>query len=113
MKDVDFNFDEHCLEAFCRLKKALVSAPILQLSDWKLPFEIMCDASDYAVGAVLGQRVEKKSHAIYYTSKVLDKAQVNYTTTEKKLLVIVFAINKLCSYLIGLKVVVYTDHVTI
>jgi RNase H-like domain found in reverse transcriptase len=54
MKDVDFNFDEHCLETFYRLKKALVSAPILQPSDWRLPFEIMYDTSDYAVGAVLG-----------------------------------------------------------
>jgi RNase H-like domain found in reverse transcriptase len=54
MKDVDFNFDELCFEAFCRLKEALVSAPILQPPDWKLPFKIMCDASDYAVGAVLG-----------------------------------------------------------
>jgi RNase H-like domain found in reverse transcriptase/Reverse transcriptase (RNA-dependent DNA polymerase) len=113
MKDVDFNFDEHYLEAFYRLKKALMSAPILQSPDWKLPFEIMCDASDYAVGVVLGQRVEKKSHAIYYASKVLDEAQVNYTTTEKEHLAVVFAINKFCSYLVGSKVVVYTDHAAI
>jgi RNase H-like domain found in reverse transcriptase len=113
MKDVDFNIDEHCLETFCRLKEALVSALILQPPDWKLPFQIMCDASDYAVGAVLGQRVEKKSHAIYYASKVLDEAQMNYTTTEKEFLTIVFAINKFRSYLIGSKVVVYTDHAAI
>jgi RNase H-like domain found in reverse transcriptase len=113
MKDVDFNFDEHCFEAFCRLKKTLVSAPILQPPDRRLPFEIMCDASDYAVGAVLGQRVEKKSHAIYYASKVLDEAQVNYTTTEKEFLAVVFAINKFHSYLVGSKVVVYTDHAAI
>jgi RNase H-like domain found in reverse transcriptase len=75
--------------------------------------KIMCDTSDYAVGAVLGQRVEKKSHAIYYASKVLDEAQVNYTTTEKELLVVVFAINKLRSYLVGSKVVMYTDHAAI
>jgi RNase H-like domain found in reverse transcriptase len=74
MKDVDFNFDEYCLEIFCRLKKALMSTPILQPPDWRLSFEIMCDASDYAVRAVLGQQVEKKSHAIYYASKVLDDA---------------------------------------
>jgi RNase H-like domain found in reverse transcriptase/Integrase zinc binding domain len=73
----------------------------------------MCDASYYAVGAVLGQRVEKKSHAIHYASKVLDEAQVNYTTTEKELLVVVFAINKFRSYLVGSKVVVYTDHAAI
>jgi RNase H-like domain found in reverse transcriptase len=58
-----------------------VSAYILQLPDWRLPFEIICDASDYVVGAVLGQQVEKKSHAIYYANKVLDETQVNYTTT--------------------------------
>jgi RNase H-like domain found in reverse transcriptase len=95
MKDVDFNFDEHYFEAFCRLKKALMSAPILQPQDWRLPFEIMCDASDYAVRAVLGQRVKKKSRAIYYGSR--KKSQVNYTTTEKELLAIVFAINKWCT----------------
>jgi len=64
-----------------RLKEALVTAPIIQPPDWNLPFEIMCDASDYAVGAVLGQREDKKMHAIYYASKTLDGAQVNYATT--------------------------------
>ena len=60
LKDADFVFDDLCLKAFCRLKEALVTAPIIQLSDWNLPFEIMCDASDYAVGTVLGQRRDKK-----------------------------------------------------
>lgn len=59
----------------------------------------MCDASDYAVGAVLGQRKDKRAYAIYYASKVLDEAQVNYATTEKELLAIVFAVNKFRSYL--------------
>jgi hypothetical protein len=57
-KDVAFDFDEKCLAAFRTLKSALVSAPIIQPPDWSQPFEIMCDASDYAVGAVLGQRKE-------------------------------------------------------
>jgi RNase H-like domain found in reverse transcriptase len=73
----------------------------------------MCDASDYAVEAVLGQRVDKKPHVIYYASKVLDSAQMNYTTTEKELFVIIFAINKFRSYLVELKVVVYIDHAAI
>jgi RNase H-like domain found in reverse transcriptase len=83
MKDIVFYFDNQCLEAFSRLKKALVSALILQPSNWSLPFEIMCDASDYIVGAVLGQRVEKKLHVIYYASKVLVDAQMNNITTQK------------------------------
>ena len=59
-RPVPFVFDDDCLEAFEILKKALISAPIVQPPNWNLPFEIMCDASDYAVGAVLGQRVDKK-----------------------------------------------------
>jgi hypothetical protein len=58
-KETSFNFDKDCLIAFYTLKKALVSAPIIQPPDWNLPFEIMCDASDYAVGAVLGQCKDK------------------------------------------------------
>ena len=59
-KDIPFVFDDDCVEAFEILKKALISAPIIQPPDWNLPFEIMCDPSYYAVGAVLGQRVDKK-----------------------------------------------------
>ena len=83
-KDVPFVFDDDCLEAFETLKKALISAPIVQPPDWNLPFEIMFDASDYAIHAVLGQRVDKKLHVIYYASKTLDIAQINYATTEKR-----------------------------
>ncbi|CAM8975262.1 unnamed protein product [Rhodiola kirilowii] len=86
--DVQFNFDEGCLEAFEKLKKALVSAPIVQPPNWDLPFELMCDASDFAIGAVLGQRVDKRLHVVYYVSKVLDNAQLKYTTTEKELLAV-------------------------
>ena len=70
----------------------------------------MCDASDYAVGAVLGQRRDKVLHAIYYASKTLDDAQVNYATTEKELLVVVYALDKFRTYLVGSKVIIYTDH---
>ena len=59
-KDVPFVFYDDCVEAFETLKKALISAPIVQPPDWNLPFEIMCDDSDYAVGVVLGQSVDKK-----------------------------------------------------
>ncbi|CAN6566272.1 unnamed protein product [Malus baccata var. baccata] len=78
--------------------------------DWTLPFELMCDASDYAVGAVLGQRHDKLPHVIYYASRTLNDAQLNYATTEKELLAVVFALEKFRSYLIGAKVIVYFDH---
>ena len=73
----------------------------------------MCDASDYAVGAILGQQNEKKPHMLHYVSKTLNEAQVNYTTTEKELLAIVFALDKFRSYLVGSKVIVFTDHAAI
>jgi hypothetical protein len=73
-KDVAFDFDEKCLVAFRTLKSVLVTAPIIQPSDWSQPFKIMCDASDYAVGAVLGQRKEGRVHTIYYASKTLNEA---------------------------------------
>ena len=96
--------------AFYTLKKALVSAPIIQPPDWKLPFEIMCNASDYAVGAVLGQCRDKQHYAISYASKTLTGPQLNYSTTKKELLAVVFTIDKFRSYLVGAKVIVYTDH---
>jgi len=91
----------------------LTSAPVIQPPDWSLPFEIMCDASDYVVGVVLGQRKDKKPYVIYYTSKTLNSAQMNYTTTEKELLAVVFACDKFRSYLVGSLVVVFSDHVAL
>jgi hypothetical protein len=109
-KDVPFEFTDECLKAFNTLKKALISAPIIQPLDWSLPFEIMCDVSDYAVGAVLGQTKDKKHHAIAYTSKMLIGSQLNYATTEKELLAVFYAIDKFRSYLVGAKVIIYTNH---
>ena len=71
-----------------------MSAPIIQSPDWSLPFELMCDASDYAVGAVLGQRRDKNPTVVYYASKTLNDAQRNYTTTEKEMLAVVFGLEK-------------------
>ncbi|CAL8988156.1 unnamed protein product [Prunus brigantina] len=85
-KDVVFHFDKDCVNAFNILKRELTSAPIIMAPDWSLPFELMCDASDYAIGAVLGQRVNKLAHVIYYASRTLNDAQLNYSTTEKELL---------------------------
>jgi hypothetical protein len=73
----------------------------------------MCDASDYAVVVVLGQIKDKKHHAIAYASKTLIGPQLNYATTEKELLAIVFAIDKFRSYLVGAKVIVYTNHASL
>ncbi|RDY02042.1 Retrovirus-related Pol polyprotein, partial [Mucuna pruriens] len=111
-KDVNFNFDQPCIEAFQELKNKLTSAPILQAPDWGLPFELMCDASNSALGAVLGQRagVGQPVHVIAYASRTMDSAQQNYTTTEKELLAIVFALDKFRSYLLGSKIVVFSDH---
>jgi hypothetical protein len=95
------------------LETALVSAPIIQPPDWSQPFEIMCDTSDYAVGAVLGQRKEGRVHAVYYARKTLSGAQLTYATTEKELLVVVFAFENFRSYIVNSKVIVYTDHAAI
>nr|GFC91716.1 reverse transcriptase domain-containing protein [Tanacetum cinerariifolium] len=78
--------------------------------NWDQPFELMCDASDYDVGAVLGQRVEKHFRPIHYASKTMNQAKMNYTTTEKEMFAVVYAFEKFCSYLIMNKSIVYTDH---
>jgi hypothetical protein len=93
-KDVAFDFDEKCLVAFRTLKSVLVSAPIIHPPDWSQPFEIMCDASDYDVGTILGQRKEGRVHAVYYASKTLNGEELNYATTEKELLAVVFVFKK-------------------
>ncbi|KAH9698193.1 hypothetical protein KPL71_023923 [Citrus sinensis] len=109
-KDVPFIFNDSCLMAFEKLKQLLTSSPIIQAPNWSLPFELMCDASDYAVGAVLGQRVDRIPHVIYYASMTLNDAQLNYSTTEKEMLAVVFALEKFRSYLIGCKIIIFTDH---
>ena len=88
----------------------MTSAPVIQPPNWELPFEIMCDASNYAVGAVLGQRVGKAVHAIFYASRTLNAAQINYSTTEKELLSIIFALEKFRSYLLNSKVIIFSNH---
>jgi len=112
-KDVSFKWTQECQNSFEKLIGLLTSAPIIQSPDWSLPFELMCDASDYAVGAVLGQRKEGKSYVIYYASRTLNSAQMNYTTTEKELLAVIFALDKFRSYLIGSSTIVFTDHAAV
>ena len=109
-KNSAFDFDDVCLQAFNAIKEKLISAPIMTVPDWSQPFEVMCDASDFAIGAVLGQKRDKLFKAIYYASWTLNAAQLNYTTTEKEMLAVVFACDKFRSYLIGTNVIVFTDH---
>ncbi|GJY29159.1 reverse transcriptase domain-containing protein [Tanacetum coccineum] len=109
-KNTPFIFSEECIQAFQTLKKKLTKAPILIAPNWDQPFELMCDASDYAIGAVLGQRIEKPFRPIHYASKTMTEAESNYTTTEKEMLAVVYAFEKFRSYLIMNKSIVYTDH---
>ena len=88
-KDHAFNFDDKCRESFKRLKTSLTSTPTTRPMDWGLLFEVMCDASNYTVGAVLGQRNGNLLYVIYYASRTLNDEQLNYSTTEKELLAVV------------------------
>nr|GEU34140.1 reverse transcriptase domain-containing protein [Tanacetum cinerariifolium] len=89
-KDIPFNFSKECVKAFQTLKRKLTEAPILIAPDSDMPFELMCDASDFAVGAVLGQRQDKHFRPIHYASKTITEAESNYTTTEKEMLAVEF-----------------------
>ncbi|GJT44144.1 reverse transcriptase domain-containing protein [Tanacetum coccineum] len=109
-KDTPFEFDDECQKAFELLKEKLTCAPVIVSPNWNLPFELMCDASDFAVGAVLGQKDGKFFHPIYFASKTLNPAQQKYTVTEKELMAVVFAFDKFRSYLILSKTIVHTDH---
>ena len=110
MKGTPFNFFTDCLQAFELLKEKLITSPIIVTPNWSLPFKVICDASDYALGVVLGQRQNKIFQVVYYASKILNEAQQNYTTMEKEFLAMVCAFDKFCSFLIGSKYVVFTDH---
>ena len=112
-KDKDFIIEEEEKQAFLQLKQSLVEAPILQSPNWDLPFKIMCDASDYAVGAVLGQHINKKPTVICYASKTLVDSQLHYRTTKKELLAVIFALEKFRPYVLGNKIIVYTNHVAL
>ena len=100
-KDAKFNFNESCQYSFEEMKSRLVKAPIMAKPDWNKEFEIMCDASDYAMGAVLGPKVDKVFRAIYYSSKTFNEVQENYSTTEKEMLAMVFACEKFRPYILG------------
>nr|GEY42300.1 reverse transcriptase domain-containing protein [Tanacetum cinerariifolium] len=87
-KETPFVFSKECIDAFNTLKKKLTEASILVVPDWNLPFELMCDASDYTIGAVLGLHKSKHFQPIYYASKTITEAQIHYTITEKEMLAV-------------------------
>jgi len=88
----------------------LISAPIIFALNWSKPFEIMCNASYFAIGTVLGQHIDNKQHVIYYSSRTLKDAQLNYTTIEKEFLAVMFALKNFRPYLLGTKTTIFTDH---
>nr|GEW22703.1 reverse transcriptase domain-containing protein [Tanacetum cinerariifolium] len=107
------NTVKDCIDAFETLKKKLTEALILVIPNWNLPFELMCDASDFAIDAVLGQRKTKQFQPIHYASKTMTEAQIHYTTMEKEMLAVVYAFEKFRPYLVLSKSIVYTDHSTL
>nr|GEV94039.1 reverse transcriptase domain-containing protein [Tanacetum cinerariifolium] len=109
-KDTPFIFSKECVKAFQTLKRNLFEAPILIALDGDIPFELMCDASDFAIGAFLVQRQDKHFRPIHYASRTMTKAESNYIITEKEMLAVVYAFEKLRSYVIMNKRIVYTDH---
>ena len=107
-KDAKFEFDEACRSTFEEIKARLIIAPNLSKN-----FEIMCGASDYEMGAVLGQRTEKIFRAIYYANKTFNEAQESYSTIEKEMLAMVFSCEKFRPYILGSHVIIHKDHASI
>nr|GEU68176.1 reverse transcriptase domain-containing protein [Tanacetum cinerariifolium] len=109
-KDTPFVFSKDCIDAFETLKMKLTEALILVVPNWNLPFVLMCDASDFAIGVVLGQRKTKHFQPIHYASKTMTEAKIYYTMKEKEMLSVVYAFEKFRPYLVLSKTIVYTDH---
>jgi hypothetical protein len=112
-KDIHFHWDTNCHNAFQKLKDKLSTTPILRGPNWALPFHISIDASDIAIGASLGQKENLMTYAIYFISKNLTPAELNYIVTEKEMLAVVHAVNKFRHYITGYEVFIHTDHSSI
>nr|GEU49818.1 reverse transcriptase domain-containing protein [Tanacetum cinerariifolium] len=110
-KDTPFNFSQECVDAFQTLKRKLTENPILIAPYWDMPFELTCDASDFAIGAVLGQCQDKHFRPIHNASKTMTEAESKYTTTEIEMLAVVYAFEKFRSYLIMNKSIEFTFKV--
>nr|GEX30256.1 reverse transcriptase domain-containing protein [Tanacetum cinerariifolium] len=109
-KDTPFIFSQECVDAFQTLKRMLTETPILIAPDWDMPFALMFNASDFAIGVVLGQCRYKHFRPLHYASKTMTEAEPKYTKTEKEMLAVVYAFENFWSYLILNKSIVYTDH---
>nr|GEZ77295.1 reverse transcriptase domain-containing protein [Tanacetum cinerariifolium] len=109
-KNAPLVFSNDCIQALRTLKEKLTEAPILIAPNWDQPFELICDASDFAIRAVIGQRIEKHFRPIHYVSKTMSEAESNYMTTKKEMLAVGDAFEKFRSYLIMNNSIVYTDH---
>ena len=112
-KKMRYSILMNCITTFEEIKNNMIGAPIVVAPNWSEPFEIMCDACDLEIRAVLGQRQENIFRLIYYASKTLNEAQENYMTTEKEMLALVYYCDKFRPYILGSKVTLYTDHATI
>ena len=108
--NVDSIWLDKCDTAFTYLKRLVSTTPILRRPDWDISFQISSDASDAPIGAIIGQEEDKKHYVIYYISKNLILAELNYTVTEKEYLAVIYAINKFRHYITGYPVVLCTDH---
>ena len=91
----------------------MTTAPIVRAPNWQLPFEVMCDACDLAIGVVLGQKEDGKPYVVYYERKAFNEAQRNYTTIKKELLVVVYALDKFRAYLVRSDIIIFIDHSTL
>lgn len=112
-KNSAFNWNSACDQAFKQIKQYLISAPILRCPDFGKPFYVQTDASGYGIGAVLSQRDDDGEHVICYLSRSLTKAEAKFSTTERELLAVLFAVEKLRPYVEGYKFYVVTDHASL
>jgi hypothetical protein len=112
-KDVDFSWTDNCELSFADLKQKLSTAPIFRGPNWALPFHIYSYASDTTTGAMLGKEEDKYPYAIYYISKNMAPAELNYIVTENKFLGVVYAVNKFRNYITGYSIFIHIDHSTI
>ena len=109
-----FDWTTECENAYQYIKNRYQNAPILIGVDWKLEFHVHTNASDIAVGVMLAQNhTRKMDQPIAYASRLLSKAEKNYTTTEKEALAMVYAVNKFLHYLLGNKFIFYVDHLAL